>query len=259
MIEKKLKVILEDLDKFKDGHIEHLPRCGSWPESVHQFDEHSLWAIKAALAAERPLLVRGEPGCGKSQLARAAAQLLGRAFVAEVIHSRTESRDLQWHFDAVARLGEAQTLGVSGKTCDVEKCLDAGNFLSPGALWWTFEWHSAETQFGKCNMGMPQPECPPGWKPEKGCVLLIDEIDKADADLPNGLLETLGNGAFTVPYVKDPIGMSASAPPPLVVITTKEGRGLPAAFFLRCLLPLVQWGCDIDGLVALRCVRGTVD
>jgi hypothetical protein len=79
---------------------------------VHRFDEESAWAVRAALAAQRPLLVRGEPGSGKSQLARAAAEALGRLFVAEVVHARSESQDLQWRFDALGRLGDAQAMGA---------------------------------------------------------------------------------------------------------------------------------------------------
>ena len=77
------------------------------PELVHVFDEDSIQAVNAALAARRPLLVRGEPGIGKSQLARAAAKALGRVYVPFVVDARIESRDLLWHFDAVARLAEA--------------------------------------------------------------------------------------------------------------------------------------------------------
>ena len=83
---------------------------GSWPDSVHVFDENSAWAIESALQACRPLLVRGETGTGKSQLARAAALKLERAFIAEVVHARSESQDLLYRYDAVGRLGEAHTL-----------------------------------------------------------------------------------------------------------------------------------------------------
>lgn len=69
-------------------------------------------AVDAAIAAQRPLLVRGEPGIGKSQLARAAAKQLGRMFVGRVVDARTESSDLLWHYDAVARLADAQLAGA---------------------------------------------------------------------------------------------------------------------------------------------------
>lgn len=231
MTDKKKNAII------KEGQVVNIPRSGSWPEAVHLFDKAGAWAVRAALAAQRPLLVRGEPGCGKSQLARAAARALGRAFIAEVVHARSESQDLQWQFDAVARLGAAQTLGMSKKeTAAQNDPLDAALYLSPGALWWAFNWHSAEKQFNTCAMGRSQPEHPGNWKPSDGCVLLIDEIDKADADLPNGLLETLGNGAFTVPYLAEQVVLPVDMPPPLVVITTNEERELPGAFLRRCMV-----------------------
>ncbi len=86
------------------------------PEQVHVFDQREIDAIDAAIAARRPLLVRGEPGIGKSQLARAAAVDLGRTYVQHVVDSRTESRDLLWHFDAVARLAAAQLKGALRET-----------------------------------------------------------------------------------------------------------------------------------------------
>ncbi|MCI5163005.1 MAG: hypothetical protein D3917_13515 [Candidatus Electrothrix sp. AX5] len=86
-----------------------LARCQSWDESFHIFDEESAFAIEMALATGRPLLVRGEPGSGKSQLARAAAQELDRYFIAESITVASEGRDLLWKYDPVARLSEAQT------------------------------------------------------------------------------------------------------------------------------------------------------
>jgi MoxR-like ATPase len=81
---------------------------------------------------------------------------------------------------------------------------------------------------------MPVP--PEDWDEQRGAVLLIDEIDKADADLPNGLLETLGNGAFTVPYRKQSVGLGKGVASPLVVITTNAERELPPAFVRRCLV-----------------------
>ena len=243
---------------IKTNHIEKLPRDGSWPEAVHEFDEKSIWAIRAALTAERPLLVRGEPGSGKSQLARAAARVLGRAFISEVVHARTECRDVQWFFDAVARLGEAQTLSISGEKVDVNERLDPRRFLSPGALWWAFDWQSAEEQYRVNNMGMGRPAKPADWQPDRGCVLLIDEIDKADADLPNGLLETLGNGAFTVPYLEKPIGLREGVAPPLVVITTNEERELPGAFLRRCLVLHLGLPVEKDELIDWLSARGEI-
>jgi len=219
----------------------NLPACGSWPETRHRFDKTTSDAVKAALAAQRPLLVRGEPGTGKSQLARAAAVQLGRVLVPEVVHARSESQDLQWHFDAVGRLGEAQALGVTagGRNAaqgrrEVERKLDPLRYLAPGALWWAFDWDSAERQYGFSRFKHRRPESPQDWTSSKGCVVLIDEIDKADADLPNGLLETLGNGGFSVPYRNRPVALQERAEAPLVIITTNEERELPSAFVRRC-------------------------
>jgi len=96
----------------REDHVEDLAPSGNNPPARHRFELEQLKAINAALSCSRPLLVRGEPGIGKSQLARAAAKALGRAFVAHVVDARTESHDLLWHFDAVGRLAEAQVLGA---------------------------------------------------------------------------------------------------------------------------------------------------
>ncbi|MGD9210637.1 MAG: AAA family ATPase [Desulfobacteraceae bacterium] len=240
-----------------------LPESGSWPATRHEFDEKSIWAILAAVKAKRPLLVRGEPGTGKSQLARAAAVYLRRAFIFEVVHARSECHDLQYHFDAVARLGEAQTLSVLKKSNEkVEDLLAPKRFITPGALWWAFDWSGAEDQYEIGNKAARRPERPtkwcPQWQPDNGTALLIDEIDKADADLPNGLLETMGNGAFAVPYMDNPVRMDKKAPPPLVVITTNEERELPVAFIRRCLVLHLKLKEDPQELIQWLCRRGEV-
>ncbi|HND13954.1 MAG TPA: AAA family ATPase [Pseudomonadales bacterium] len=234
-----------------------LPARGSWPATVHRFDENSAWAVRAALAAQRPLLVRGEPGSGKSQLARAAAEALGRLFLAEVVHARSESQDLQWRFDGLARLGDAQAM--SAGHCSAEEVrarLDQRNYLSPGALWWAFDWDTAERQHLRSSGRSARPQPPAEWTPAQGSVLLIDEIDKAEADLPNGLLETLGNGAFTVPWLEQAVSVAPETPTPLVVITTNEERELPAAFVRRCLVLNLQMPKSESDFIAALIERG---
>lgn len=229
--------IIADLKKLKVGQKIDLPIYGSWPASRHCFDDEKVVnAVKAAVAAQRPLLVRGEPGTGKSQLARAVAHLLERQFVSEVVNARSESQDLICRFDAVGRLAKAQTL--KAETNDDTKIKDAlkpEKFISPGALWWVLDWESADQVYKKSEYPLQRPETPKGWKPEHGSVLLIDEIDKADAELPNGLLETLGNNAVTIPWVNKPLGNGRTLPP-LIIISTNEERELPAAFVRRCLV-----------------------
>jgi len=234
-----------------------LPPCGTWPASVHLFDEASADAILAALAAERPLLVRGEPGVGKSQLARAAARVLGRLFVASVVHARSEAQDLQWEYDAVARLGEAQVLASVPSALTPRERLDPRHYLIPGPLWWVFDWESARLQTTAHSLCQSRPPpTPDGWAPAHGSVLLIDEIDKAEADLPNSLLETLGNGAFPVPWLSEPVGLHPGCPPPLVVITTNEERELPAAFLRRCMVLRLQLPTDPAELTDCLVRRG---
>lgn len=235
-----------------------LPKQGSWPESKHEFEKSHIYALMAAEAAGRPLLLRGEPGTGKSQLARAAAVATSRLFQSVVVNARTECEDLQWKFDAVARLGEAQILASVPDTDRLAR-LQPARFLSPGPLWWALNWSSAEHQFSNCiNPGDPAPDKPEGWLPEQGSVLLIDEIDKADTDLPNSLLETLGNGDFKLPYVGGSVRREAAIPAPLVIITTNEERELPAAFIRRCLVLPLGLPDDKDELIEFLCRRGDV-
>jgi MoxR-like ATPase len=235
-----------------------LPKLGSWPESVHEFDGPQKDALLAAEAAGRPLLIRGEPGTGKSQLARAAAVAAGRLFLSVVVNGRTECEDLQWKFDAVARLGEAQIL-ASVPDADRLSRLQPERFLSPGPLWWALNWSSALEQYEKCFNRLEQvPEPPAGWRPETGSVLLIDEIDKADTDLPNGLLETLGNGDFKLPYTGTSVRQTAAVPSPLVIITTNEERELPPAFVRRCLVLPLSLPEDRDEFIEFLDRRGQV-
>ena len=218
--------------KFADIHTDDFTHC---------FEPKSVAAIRAALGARRPLLVRGEPGVGKSQLAKAAAHALQRPLVAHVVTARTESRDLHYRFDAVARLAQAQILATGPKKA--EECLDLldeKKYVQPGPLWWVFNWKTASDQQEATRIAGVRPQDPdPAWNWDQktgGVVLLLDEIDKADPDVPNGLLESLGNRRFSVPYFQDPICCNPAAEPPLVVITTNEERELPAAFLRRCLV-----------------------
>ncbi len=218
-----------------DNHPIHLPARAGLPRAVHVIDEKSILAVNAALATGRPLLVRGEPGTGKSQLARAAAEALGRAFVPHAVDGRTETRDLLWSVDAVARLAEAQIMGAQHTVEheEVRRRIDVLNFVQPGPLWWAFEWDSAQKQAK--DRGTDVPDVPEGWEPEHGAVVLVDEIDKADSAIPNGLLDALGHGRFEVPG-RAAVAINPAHQAPLVVITTNEERALPDAFLRRCLV-----------------------
>ena len=239
--------------QIEPGTSVSLASRGSVPEQVHVFDRASIDALNSALAARRPLLVRGEPGIGKSQLARAAAKALGRAYVQLVVDARTESRDLLWHFDAVTRLAEAQLQGaMRSDAADVRQQLSVQNFLHPGPLWWTFDWPDALEQADR--VGDPSPVQLDDGDPQRGCVVLVDEIDKAESDVPNGLLEALGAGQFTPLGRRQPV--TAGEIPPLVVITTNEERVLPDAFIRRCLVLFLQLPERREDLIDLLIRRG---
>ena len=232
-----------------------LPAMASWPQAAHVFEPEHIVALRAAEAAGRPLLVRGDPGTGKSQLAHAAAVAARRQFLSLVVDARTEATDMMWRFDAVARLADAHLASVPGSSAP--KGLDVAAYLQPGALWWAFDWGGALQQALDARVTVSVPKDPPaefGWTPQKGLVLLVDEIDKAEADVPNGLLEALGNGRFTVGLTGKVVERQAGQPAPLVVITTNDERELPAAFLRRCLvltLALPKGGALVDHLLKL--------
>jgi MoxR-like ATPase len=219
------------------GRIQ-LPTPDGGLERFHEFDTRSVAAVNAALAAGRPLLVRGEPGVGKTQLAEAVAEQLQRAFLRHVVDARTESRDLLYHFDAVMRLAEAQLCGAGNVDDDLAReRLEILRFVVPGPLWWAFDAqhaskhvqdHAVRTSGTPLMLGHNQQRQKNGW------VVLIDEIDKAESDVPNGLLEALGSGGFTPLGFTERVEMST--PPPLIVITTNEERILPDAFVRRCVV-----------------------
>lgn len=194
----------------------------------HVFLEKDCRALWSAYASGRPLLVKGEPGTGKSQLAKAISRHLGWALVEEVINYHTELNDLFYHFDAVQRLADAQVADEDKRT------LAANDYLSPGPLWWAFDWQLASEQYENVScQHRPVPYQPEMSAHKKGVVLLLDEIDKAQPELANGLLGALGNREFVVPYAPNPIRLRDDTNL-LVVITSNDERELPKAFIRRC-------------------------
>lgn len=225
---------------------------GNWPKAKHRFTVESLWALDMAILTNRPLLIRGEPGIGKSQIARAAAAELGVPFLSHVIDERSDRDDLLYHYDAVSRLAQAQISSVlvqqaaaEKKDLSAEKLLNENlaedNFFRPGVLWWALDWGSAADQalkFSQYCRACSAPAQPIAADAEVPCgpVVLIDEIDKADPSLPNGLLECLGTDGFRSAHLDRYVSVPAGGKKPLIVFTTNEERELPAAFLRRCLV-----------------------
>lgn len=205
-----------------------------YPAAGHLWSQPEIDALILAWAARRPLLVRGEAGSGKSQIARAAAAVPdGQQPLAEVIHPRFEALDLLYRVDSVARLADAQV------EARVAGALDRSNekYVKKGCLWQAFD-------RGKETGTVP--------------VLLIDEIDKADAEVPNALLEVLGNRSFTVPPLDNKPVNAEGNRLPMIIITTNEERELPPAFVRRCVVLNLNPPDDEPAFVDWLITRGRV-
>lgn len=190
--------------------------------SVYVYGEEIVLAVNVALATRRPLLVRGPSGSGKSSLARNVANILNYRYYETVVSSRTQARDLQWEVDLLRRLHDAQ-IKQEGAFSD-----DMNPYIVPGVLWWAFDRESALRHRSAAQEPGEQ-EHPQAAR----AVVLLDEIDKADPDVPNNLLVPLGSLQFTVEETGELVKTTRESAP-LVFITTNGERELPAAFLRRC-------------------------
>ena len=176
-------------------------------------------AVNDASLLGRPLLVRGEPGSGKTRLARAIAGDLGLQYFQWPVKSTSNARDGLYSFDGLARLRDAQLAAFSKQEHD----LSPHRYVRPGALGRAIE--------------LADPRRTPA---PKSSVVLIDEIDKADIDFPNDLLQEIEELAFTVEELAfaegEQNGRYAADPGfrPFVIITSNEEKPLPDAFLRRC-------------------------
>lgn len=221
--------------------------------SIYVMPENVELAVRVALATGRPLLLRGDPGSGKSSLAAYLATGWNWRYYEQTVTSRTQAQDLLWTFDSIRRLADAQ----------LRRRLQDHNYVEPGALWWAFARESALRRGAPPGtkvrpVAEPQADINEGRLPHRA-VVLIDEIDKADADLPNGLLVPLGSNEFRVTetgnVVRLEVAAGESGPDALgclIVVTTNEERELPQAFLRRC---VVVWLKHPDGLQLVAIAR----
>ena len=161
-------------------------------------------AVNAAITLEKPLLVKGEPGTGKTELARQVAKNLKLEIIEWNIKSTTKAQQGLYEYDAVSRLRDSQ-LG--------EKIRDISKYIKKGKLWNSFE-------------------------TKEKSVLLIDEIDKADIEFPNDLLQELDKMEF---YVYETGQLIKSKKRPIVIITSNNEKELPEAFLRRCFFHYIQF------------------
>ncbi|MBW4502263.1 MAG: MoxR family ATPase [Scytonema hyalinum WJT4-NPBG1] len=178
-------------------------------------DDKLVEAVNLAIALGRPLLLQGEPGCGKTRLAYAVAYALGLPLEVSYIKSTSRAQDLLYTYDAVNRLYDAQ-LGAEG-----ERSRDIRNYISLGPLGKAI----ARAQYGRRS------------------VVLIDEIDKADLDFPNDLLWELDRLEFRVTEAPDIYYAVGDNPVlrPIVFVTHNEEKALPTAFLRRCIFHYVEF------------------
>ncbi|MBO9477540.1 MoxR family ATPase [Shimia sp. R11_0] len=162
-------------------------------------------AVNAAVALERPLLVKGEPGTGKTELALQVAQGLGLKMIEWNVKSTTKAQQGLYEYDAVSRLRDSQ-LGD-------ERVHDISNYIKRGKLWEAFD-------------------------SDEKVVLLIDEIDKADIEFPNDLLQELDKMAFHVYETGETVTAKHR---PIIIITSNNEKELPDAFLRRCFFHYIRF------------------
>lgn len=184
-------------------------------------------AVNVAIALDRPLLLKGEPGCGKTRLAQAVAEELDLKFFEWPVKSTSRAQDGLYIYDTIGRLRDAQLVATQELTLAERQALqkkvdNPASYINWGPLGKAFQEKFLE---GK-----------------RAAVVLIDEIDKADIDFPNDLLHELDQKSFSVRETNPPLDVKADAKhKPIIFITSNDEKELPDAFLRRCLFFYIKF------------------